>query len=100
MPPLRGLSWLILGSEGLWADGLPWLAQRVLGTEGQRVSQTVRHTPMDAPESDPPWGKNVFHPYESTHMLSINTSYATELTGTFDRHRRTLKNLAAHGSWS
>ena len=26
-------------------------------------------------------GKNVFHPYESTHMLSINASYATELTG-------------------
>ena len=42
---LWGLSWLIWGSEGPSAEGLPWLAQRVLGTEGrlQKVENRVRH---------------------------------------------------------
>ena len=31
---LSGLAWLILGSEGRWAEGLAWLGTEGLGTEG------------------------------------------------------------------
>ena len=53
---LRGLSWLILGSEGRWAEGLSWLGTEGLVTEGRgRYARLAGLTPGSTPVGRSRW---------------------------------------------